>query len=306
MSFVSISRAVFYVAVVFILSGCEEDVTAVVGTEHPFSMWGVLNPLSDTQYVRVFPIEGTLNRGEPMPLDARFVSTDLETGEEELWRDSVLVDERGIVGHVFYAPLTVDYQHTYALAITGGHGATASTEVEVPIRTTLTLVEPDTSVGVILPGLVLNNPPRLVRNELTFGASYIRGFTDGGCPLYVYRQYSVSYDDRIREREDGWWFVVNLREVHGFVETRALEDPFYLPPFGITFGFLRFDTIVANEAWNPPNGIYDPNVLVEPGTMSNVENGFGFVGAGYRLSRTWTLLNNVVEKSGFRADYESC
>jgi len=296
--------ATFFLLVALLLAGCEEDVVAILGTDQPYTLWGVLNPLADTQFVRVFPIEGTLNPGTPEPLNAQFVSTDLETGEEHLWRDSVIVDDRGLVGHVFYAPFQVEYMHTYHLRITGQEEQSSSAEVEVPVRTTLTLGEPDTTQSVLLPGYVLNNPPHLVRSELTFRVAYNTGFTDGGCPIYNFGQFIVPYDDRIRPREDGWWFIVNLREVHNFVETVALEDPSYLPQYGITLGSIRFDTIVANEGWDPPGGIFDPNVLVQPGTMRNVE--IGFVGAGYRLSRTWTLLERVVELSGFRADYEMC
>jgi hypothetical protein len=266
----------------------------------------VLNPLADVQYVRVFPIEGTLNPGAPGPLDARFTSKDLGTGEERTWRDSVIVDERGLVGHLFYAPFRVDYTHAYHLEIAGAGGASTSVEVEVPAQTNLTLTEPDTTQGVLLAGYVLNEPPRLVRSELEFGISYIRGFSASGCPLYNTVHYTVPYDDRIRPTDGGWWFIVNLGEVHGLVQSQAEEDPYYRRQFGITLGYLRFNTIVVNEAWAPPGGDFSPDVLVQPGTMSNVENGFGFVGAGYRLSRTWTLLARIVEKSGFRADYEPC
>lgn len=279
---------------------------AVVGTERAYTLWGVLNPLADTQFVRVFPIEGTLNPGEPEPLDARLLSIDLDTGAERTWRDSVSVDDRGIVGHVFYAPFRAEYGHTYRLQITGEDGRSSLVEVEVPRSTNLTLGEPDTSQGVLLPGYVLNDPPHLVRSELVVRIGYVIGFSSGGCPYYEFARYALPYDDRVRRTQDGWWFVVNLREVYSFVETLTQEDPAYLRRYGITLAYIRFDTIVANEAWSPPGGSFDPDVLVEPGTMNNVENGFGFIGAGYRLSRTWTLLARVVEQSGFRADYVSC
>ncbi|ARA93138.1 hypothetical protein AWN76_008180 [Rhodothermaceae bacterium RA] len=289
-----------------LLTGCEEDVVAVLGTEHPFSLWGVLSPIADTQFVRVFPIEGTLNRGRPEPLDARFTSRDLDTGEEHVWRDSVLVNEQGVVGHVFYAPFRAVHTHTYRLEITAADGRSSTVEVTVPPRTALTLAEPDTLQGVLLPVYVLNDPPRLVRSELTVGAGYVTGFTDGGCPLYEIPVFVLPFDDRARRTDDGWWFLVNLGEVYRFVEERVLEDPDFVRPLGITLASLRFDTIVANEAWNPPGGVFDLDVLAQPGTMSNVENGFGFVGAGYRLRRTWTLPVRVIERSGFRADYQPC
>ena len=294
------------VGVGLLLAACEENAVAVLGTDHPFTLWGVLDPRADTQFVRVFPIEGTLDPGSPEPLAARLISTDLDTGEEHTWRDSVSVDERGIVGHVFYAPFRVEYGHTYRLEITADDGASSLVEVEVPAGTELTLGEPDTTQGVLLPGYVLNSPPRLVRSELVFRIGFVTGFSAGGCPYYNFADYVIAYDDRIRPTQDGWWFIVNLREVYSFVESRALEHPSYLRRYGITLAYVRFDTIVANEAWAPPGGSFDPDVLVEPGIMNNVENGFGFVGAGYPLSRLWTLSPRVIEQSGFRADYESC
>lgn len=302
----SSGSAALVFGLILLMAGCEEDVVAVSGTDQPYTLWGVLNPLSDTQFVRVFPIEGTLHAGVAEPLAARFVSRNLTTGDEHRWRDSVIVDDRGIVGHIFYAPLRAEYSHSYQLELAGDDERASSVEVAVPAETNLTLGEPDTSQGVLLPGQILNNPPRLVKSELVFRTGYVTGFSSGGCPLYAYNDYAISYDDRIRPIDDGWWFLVNLREIYRFVVSNVGEDPLYLRQFGITLGQIRFETIVANREWAPPDGMFDPNVLVQPGAMSNVNNGFGFIGAGYRLSRPWTLPPRVIELSGFRGDYESC
>jgi hypothetical protein len=277
-----------------------------VGTDLPYSLWGVLDPLAEAQHVRVFPIEGTLNPGRPEPLDARFVSTDLDTGAEQVWRDSVSVDTFGVVGHVFSAPLQVEYDHRYRVEITGADGRASWVEVEVPARTMLSQGIPDTTAGVLLSAYVLGDAPRLVRSELEFFVGYVDGFSASGCPNYTIIRHVVAYDDRIRPNEDGWWFLVNLEEVFAFSLERALLNPRFVEVLGITLGSLRFRTIVANEAWMPPNGQFDPNVLVQPGLMENVQNGFGFVGAGYHLSTLWALPPTVVNKSGFRSDYAEC
>ena len=64
--------------------------------------------------------------------------------------------------------------------------------------------------------------------------------------------------------------------------------------FGIQFRDVTIRLIVANEAWNPPDGEFDPDVLVQPGLLSNVENGFGFVGAGYRLTGFWAPEDTIM------------
>jgi hypothetical protein len=40
---------------------------------------------------------------------------------------------------------------------------------------------------------------------------------------------------------------------------------------------------VGDEVWNPPGGAIDPTILSQPNAMTNVEKGFGFIGAGYRV-----------------------
>lgn len=63
---------------------------------------------------------------------------------------------------------------------------------------------------------------------------------------------------------------------------------------------LQLRLIVASEDWNPPGGIFDAEVLVDPGVLTNVENGFGYVVAGYRREVTWTPPDAVIEISRFQ------
>jgi hypothetical protein len=39
----------------------------------------------------------------------------------------------------------------------------------------------------------------------------------------------------------------------------------------------------------PPGGVFDPEILVQPGTFSNVTNGFGYIGSVARFRAEWTL-----------------
>ena len=81
------------IALLAILSaGCEEDLLPPLHHDYPFSLYGVLNPLADTQFVYVFPIEPTLTTGTAGPIDAWFTSRDLATDEVRAWRYSVVVD----------------------------------------------------------------------------------------------------------------------------------------------------------------------------------------------------------------------
>jgi hypothetical protein len=50
---------------------------------------------------------------------------------------------------------------------------------------------------------------------------------------------------------------------------------------GLALMGMELRVLIGNESWIPPGGEFDPNVLVQPGTLRNVQNGLGFVGAGY-------------------------
>ena len=56
---------------------------------------------------------------------------------------------------------------------------------------------------------------------------------------------------------------------------------------------------VASEDWRPPNGVFDPELLVEPGTLSNVTNGFGFIGSAYEVRVTWEPTFDEIARTPF-------
>lgn len=66
---------------------------------------------------------------------------------------------------------------------------------------------------------------------------------------------------------------------------------------------LNLHLIVGDAPWDPPGGIFDPNVLIQEGVMTNVENGFGIVTAGYRLVEDVLPPKDVVEAACFGYPY---
>lgn len=63
---------------------------------------------------------------------------------------------------------------------------------------------------------------------------------------------------------------------------------------------LELHATVGDTAWNPAGGYFDPNILSQPGRLSNVENGFGFVGGGYSLNAPLNPSRESVESACFR------
>ena len=85
--------AVFIVLLTLTL-GCEDDVAGPAGVHEPFSMYGIINPRLNQQTLLVSPIEDRLRELDDS-IDARVTSTNLDSGTEYVWHDSVVANETG-------------------------------------------------------------------------------------------------------------------------------------------------------------------------------------------------------------------
>ena len=281
------------------LWGCKEDVTAVLGTDMPYTLYGVLSPQLDSQWVRVFPIEDRLEPAADAQLDAVFTSRDLTTGEEFVWRDSVIMDAFGQHAHAFWAPFRAEYGHTYRIVVRRSDGLETSVETTVPPETHVVIQPPESQpTRVLAPVLIEGAAPRLLRIEVVYSV----GFLPAGSGGLQSDNVIVPYDGRQRQVSEGFVVPINLsKDVDAVRDSlqRRTERPVDRA-VGILLNRLTLRVIVAGEDWNPPGGVFDPEVLVQPGVLSNVENGFGYVVAGYRHEITWTPPDEVVAASGFR------
>lgn len=287
------------VALVLLLGGCDTSVDPVLGTEKAFSMYGVLRPRADSQWLRVYPVEDRLTPTAPESLAATVTSTETERGRTRTWTDSLIREDDGRYAHVFWTPTRVDYGRTYQLTVTGDDGRTTRTEVTVPRNAALALREPQAeSNPVLVPVGVTHAVPRLINLEVEYYVQFDFQENIGGTDEPAVR-LSVSYDGTQRRVEEGWVVPIDLSADYLRLRERLLNADLWNPAFGLVMRNMTLRLEVANEAWNPPGGEFDPNVLVEPGAMSNVEGGFGFVGAGYRLRKQWTPAVEVLERAGW-------
>ena len=280
------------------LGGCDTDVNAVLGTDRVFTLYGVITPQADTQKVLVFPIEGVLRPAQPEPLDARFTSTDMQSGEQRVWRDSLKREDNGQYTHIFWSPFRAEFGRTYRLEVVRSDGATARVDAAVPPFSELVEQETPEGFPVITPILVDGDVPRLLKVEVT----YVFRFKDPAAPEAQTKRVVLSYDDKVEQVAGGWVIPVNLSEDFRILRNRLLQEGTFDRGFGIRLDQILLRLIAASEEWNPPEGVFEAEVLVQPGTLSNVEDGFGFVGAGYRLQHAWLPLPEVIEAAGFSTD----
>lgn len=283
---------------VVLLTGCEEDVDPFVEEGRPFTVWGYLDAAADTQLVRVFTLQQSIGLNRAGPLDATVTTTDLTTGERRVWTDSVIVFSPTNTGHVYWSDFRAQHGHRYRLEVTRSDGATSSTEVLVPPRVTIDFPADPTNLKI--PVRIEGAAPNLIG----LGVKYI------GVPAYPVNPYppgtprppafaypvTVSYDGKAEVTEDGWSVVIDMQEDFATVQDEFLRNCL---PSRVVLQRMEFLVLSANEEWSPPGGVFDPNVLVDPGTLTNVDNGFGFFGAGQSIRVTWVPRLDLMEEAGF-------
>ena len=273
-----------FVCVLVFTTGCEESVNPILGTERPFTVYGFFNPVGDTQAVRVFAIDNLLALTSPEPIDARVTSFDLQQGAQHVWQDSVVTFDGARYGHVYWSAFRAEYRHRYRLEVTRSDGESVQVEVTVPPLSEAVLLEPTIAPRFVFMPVLWQDAPRV--NNIR-----VRYFTNCGF-------YDFDYGLEQELVEGGSVVTVRFSD-----DARAIFlEVFFKPNCTIPSLRLRdieLTVLVTNEEWAPPSGVFDAELLVEPGTFSNVENGFGFFGAGYEAFFRWEPSDSARAAAGY-------
>lgn len=247
----------------------------------PYSVYGVISPDFEVQSIRVYPLEVTPTLGTSASLDADVTSTDLTTGARQTWRDTVLVDENGLHEYIYWSPFTAEYGHAYQLEVVRrSDGAVTSAHIRIPERPAFEVRVFEVPVVQLF---VEGEPFRVLKSE----ARYTVNRDVGDLPL---RTISVSHEGEERRVTGGWRVSIDMREDTDEIVNRYAESVdarIDMPPHCgalIILRRLELSVIIGDAAWDPPGGFLDPIILSAPGAMSNVENGLGFVGGGFRIT----------------------
>ncbi|MDX1740840.1 MAG: hypothetical protein R3178_06080 [Rhodothermales bacterium] len=284
------------IVAVLALGACSDTVDPFIESDRRFSLYGMLEMDRDTQYVRVVPVTLQLEPSSEAPLDVTFTSRDLVTDDVVVWRDS-LMQLGGEWTHIFWAPLRIQASHTYRIEVDG---------MVDDVVTQLETTAPDRISGEVLaenltlspvngtpPGTQRVRWPNLDREpfrvELWYRfldrieAPFIDVLSPAGAVLVPPAPGSSGWDVRVDLREDR----EQMRDVID-IESNALMG-------------LGVEITLLDAAFQPPGGVFDPDLLSQPGTFSNVENGFGFVGIVGRYSVEWVLSDETLAELGYRS-----
>lgn len=237
----------------------------------------------NTQFLRVVQIDTLFGIDDDAPIDAVVRSIDLNTAEMEVWRDSLITFADSSHGHVFMSNLRIKPGHKYRIEVERSDGAITWAETTVP-------PEPSAEVG---PPNVTTPP----ESPLPLGTQKVfwRGLTTEPHRVDMYYRYRsvpanpfidvrVPYETRssLDDTSEGWEITVHYT-TDRFILSEEIGGR------GLRLAGLAMQVIVLADDWVPPGGVWDPEVLSQPGVFSNVHQGFGFVGSAGRYAVEWVL-----------------
>lgn len=118
---------------VLLLGGCDASVEPTVSSDqYRYSMYGILNPAQDTQWVRVEPLAEPTSAGAPEELDVTVTLKNVDTGQTWGLRDSLTEVFRDEFQHNFWTTAPITASTSYQLTVQNAEGETTSASTTTP------------------------------------------------------------------------------------------------------------------------------------------------------------------------------
>ena len=276
-------------------TGCEDSVSPSVGEERPFTVFGYLDPSTSTQLIRVIPIAENITEIDLVDVDAEVRTIHEETGTVTVWRQMPVQFSDSSDGIVYSATFTPEYENTYWLEVESSTGDLVTAQTTVPREVNISLL---TTSTLFRPGIFIEGDlPNLVQAGILYEAIALQPAISAQSDIVL--PVLVSYRGEQDRSDGGWEIRANLR--NDFEDVRQTMDGACLTTPFITIRSAEFRAFVGDEVWVPPGDAleFDEQVLVQPGTFSNIDNGLGYFGSGYNVRFSLRLASSTLTQIGY-------
>ena len=260
---------------------CETSFEPFADSGLSFTLLGFLDTDADTQFVRVIPLRPVVDRIYSPEIDASVRSIDLANGQATAWRDSLVRFSDSTYGHVFWAPFRATPEHEYRIEVERSDGALTWAQTRVPLRPG----HPDSVYGALnetadFAPLFWPGVTEVIEADVRYD------ITPFDCnTLFPARRIDrrILYQGRARGTRsagDVWRFDLDLWNDRDTLAAMAGK------PFSLCARLNGLWVRLASPSaeFDPPGGVWDREVLIQPGTISNVSGGLGFVGSVARTT----------------------
>ena len=282
------------VLVVLFTASCDETIIDPFDNDgRIYTIYGFLEQDFEDlgQVVRVIPVtripEVITEPDDPRAnFDGFVTSTDLRTGRVHVWQHALERLDDGTYGHIFRTSLFVEPNRRDRLEVMRSDGkmAWAETTVPSPVGVELDLSAPKVDAeGAITQEVVLRNVP----SPWDITPIYHVGSEFSSTPI------RVPYGRVGEPTEDGGWrFTLHISRDRAQIAGGGSVSATRFFAMGLLVRLL-------DDQWTPPEGVFDPEVLAQPGALSNVENGYGFWGAVGLYQHDWQVAPELRALLGY-------
>lgn len=297
-------RCVVGMGVLIALTGCDSSFEPFTESDFHFTILGYLDTDADTQFVRVVPFRPVVERLRTEAIDAEVRSIDLDAGITRAWQDSIIHFADSSYGHVFWSRFRALPGHKYRIEVERADGSLTWAETLVPLRP----VDPDSVYGALnesadFAPLFWPGVDDVIEADVLYDiAPYNCGTLAYPPPLWGRYEYRLPYEgqDRGRSYSGGWRFEFHLWADQDTLisRLRSIGHPARSPLCSLLYR-LEVRLATPSAEFDPPGGVWDREVLMQPGTLSNVHGGLGFVGSVVRTTVNWILTPIAQQALGY-------
>jgi len=263
--------------------GCSTvEVDPFLEPDRYFTVYGAFDMDFLTQYLRVIPIDQKIGVTDE-ELDATATTTDMSTGQIWTWRDSVFVFTDGSTGHVFTTRFRVQAGRTYRTEVVRSDGAMTWAETTVPSQ-------PHAVMGAASITRAPNRALPIGTQDIVWEGLAAEPYRVHVAYRFVERDDEpfidlvVPYDteNSSTDTSESWQITVDYTKDYALLQKEYLSNN---PGWRFVGALMRVHVLTAD--WMPPGGVWDKDVLSQPGTFSNVHDGFGYIGSSGRFAVEW-------------------
>ena len=280
----------------FLLTGCDEAVNPIVGEERPLTVYGYLDPTVERQLIRLISIESTIQDLGSQNISASVRTIHEDTGESVDWAPVTITYPDSSIGTVFEAFFTPEYGNTYRLEISTGGESLTRAVTTIPDNLEITA---ETGGNPLRPGFFIpGDLPNLVQMDMVYEIVAMQPVVSVAENVLI--PIRVSYKDTQVAANGGWALAADLRSDFDVIGDE-LRNYCITTPF-IALRSSSFVFFVGDDEWVPPGGVFDPDLIAQPGVFSNVENGYGYFGSGYERKFQFRLSESSRVQLGFAVE----
>lgn len=259
-------------------TACDDTIQPLADNpESLFAVYGFLDSSADTQFVRVEALRPTVLAMDDTParLDAEVTSTDLDTGEQIPWSDSLVVLDDGSTGHLFFAAFRPRVGGTYRLEVRRPDGRTTHATTQLPPTPDMSVSSPVGDTLNLAQRILLSNlPDRPFQVSMQYQVGRSPGQRD---------TFDIAYGNIWKRLSTGWEIEIQLVRDQRIILARLDLDS--MDKSVLFYGLNMVVSLLSTE-WNTT-------------PSRNITNGEGFFGAISRTPLSWELTSDDVATIGF-------